>query len=466
MSTANLSKNQSSQQPDSPRPDSRQLEIQQGQQLNTQAQRLHRQLTVRILFVVAGSLILVLTWALWSRLSHWYEAQHIAFENSVIALASTSKEWLHGKELVTEQISSRSKLRDDLQQWNQRKISHHTLQRRSIPKLKDALTTAQHAVAIMHIDQQLSSVVQAGYFIPKSLWFDLAQRTHQTRSFQLSQPVLLRQQLHIIGATPMINRNSHLVGVCIVAFGLTDLRQTVSQAIADTGMQQDDLGAYLQHNADNKIICIICDKQQEQKQQEQKATAGDRIFSTAPVGEGYSITVEKAAKSMRDGIANPLIESAIIALLALAAAATLVVYFLHPLANRLVVAADQLSDLVEARTKELSVAMEEAKKANLAKSQFLANMSHEIRTPLNGVVGNIDLLLEENQSPRSQQLAQEVSTCSDALLAIVNDILDFSKIESGYLEFKNVPVDISATITENCRLFPTTSCSKIDRFIN
>ena len=54
-------------------------------------------------------------------------------------------------------------------------------------------------------------------------------------------------------------------------------------------------------------------------------------------------------------------------------------------------------DITELREKEkaLSLARDEANKANEAKSLFLANMSHELRTPLNAVIGLASLLKDD-----------------------------------------------------------------------
>ncbi|WP_374764455.1 ATP-binding protein [Yunchengibacter salinarum] len=85
------------------------------------------------------------------------------------------------------------------------------------------------------------------------------------------------------------------------------------------------------------------------------------------------------------------------------------------------------------RFAELVVTHDKAEAANRAKSDFLATMSHEIRTPLNGILGMLDLLMEEDLHPRQQDLADTARRSSRSLMRVINDILDFSKMEAGRL---------------------------------
>lgn len=106
----------------------------------------------------------------------------------------------------------------------------------------------------------------------------------------------------------------------------------------------------------------------------------------------------------------------------------------------------QLEQAVAERTVELSIALQRAEAASLARSRFVATMSHEIRTPLGGLLGMIDLLCMDEQDPERKELLDYAKTAGNGLSRIVNDVLDFSKMEAGVFVFQEEHVDIRALI--------------------
>ncbi|WP_250658296.1 ATP-binding protein [Alkalimarinus coralli] len=123
---------------------------------------------------------------------------------------------------------------------------------------------------------------------------------------------------------------------------------------------------------------------------------------------------------------------------------------------------EQLEQIVETRTRELSdkndqliksnqelvVAKEEAVRRATARADFLANMSHEIRTPFNGVLGMISLTMEEPLSDRQKRQLDVAYNSGVSLLDLLNDILDISKVEAGKLTLETISFDLRHTIEE------------------
>ena len=92
----------------------------------------------------------------------------------------------------------------------------------------------------------------------------------------------------------------------------------------------------------------------------------------------------------------------------------------------------------------LSKALEEANRANKAKTLFLSNMSHEIRTPMNAIIGLDTIALQDPAlSETTREYLNKISVSAHHLLNIINDILDMSRIESGRMVIKQEEFSLS-----------------------
>ena len=70
---------------------------------------------------------------------------------------------------------------------------------------------------------------------------------------------------------------------------------------------------------------------------------------------------------------------------------------------------------------------------------MVANMTHELRTPLNGIIGLVDLAIE-NLDKKSFQVKEFLSpaiNCAMTLLNQINRILDSSKLEFKMIKISN-----------------------------
>ncbi|MBQ9631832.1 MAG: response regulator, partial [Lachnospiraceae bacterium] len=89
------------------------------------------------------------------------------------------------------------------------------------------------------------------------------------------------------------------------------------------------------------------------------------------------------------------------------------------------------------RNEILSNALDEAERANVAKTAFLSSMSHEIRTPMNAIIGLDEIALKrEDLADDTRELLEKIGSSAQHLLNLINDILDMSRIESGRMTIR------------------------------
>ena len=110
-----------------------------------------------------------------------------------------------------------------------------------------------------------------------------------------------------------------------------------------------------------------------------------------------------------------------------------------------------LEQKVKDRTDQLEDATRIAQAANQAKSDFLANISHELRTPMNGVIGMLDIALDQDLNPELEEQLQTAQHCAHSLLSLLNDILDLSKVEAGKMTLETIPFDVRALVADCLR---------------
>ena len=86
---------------------------------------------------------------------------------------------------------------------------------------------------------------------------------------------------------------------------------------------------------------------------------------------------------------------------------------------------------------ELTLAKNQAEKANNAKSDFLSSMSHELRTPLNAIVGLSQMIVSSNDVEEMHEDGKDILKSSNNLLELVDGILDINQLDSNNMEIMN-----------------------------
>jgi signal transduction histidine kinase len=111
----------------------------------------------------------------------------------------------------------------------------------------------------------------------------------------------------------------------------------------------------------------------------------------------------------------------------------------------------ELEDRVRERTVELENALSRLAELNQLKSNFIANVSHELRTPLTHIKGYLELLVEQELGPLTNEQANALGVMGkseERLEQLIEDLIQFSLVARGQLNLEMHPVNLQEVVAE------------------
>jgi len=93
--------------------------------------------------------------------------------------------------------------------------------------------------------------------------------------------------------------------------------------------------------------------------------------------------------------------------------------------------------------------MTEARATERMKDQFVSLISHELRTPLTSILGYLELVLEDDDQPLTDEQRRYLTTVernADRLLRLVGDLLFTAQVDAGRFSLQPHDVDLAGVV--------------------
>jgi hypothetical protein len=133
-------------------------------------------------------------------------------------------EWCRRAKDVAVQITSRTRIRQELERYNNADISLQQLERFTKPKLQDAMHLSSEVTGILRLDAKNRIVTRCGYGEDGSLKEE-ALTQYVSIEPTIHGPIAIDDTLSFLVSAPIVNRRGDRLGTDLVIVGMDLLRQ-------------------------------------------------------------------------------------------------------------------------------------------------------------------------------------------------------------------------------------------------
>jgi diguanylate cyclase (GGDEF)-like protein/PAS domain S-box-containing protein len=146
--------------------------------------------------------------------------------SSVVHMRATAiEEYLTRMQDIAAQITSRTRIREALEEYNQGAISREELVSFSQPKLAEALSMSPEIAGMLRFDQNGTPVIAVGQPIPAKV----RNAVHLDASTSIVyEPLMIGDTLHVAVSAPIANPQGTQAGTDLVLFDLSRLHDIVA----------------------------------------------------------------------------------------------------------------------------------------------------------------------------------------------------------------------------------------------
>ncbi len=272
-----------------------------------------------------------------------------------------AEEWLRRVKDVARQVSSRTKIREELEKYNKGEIGEEELKRFTYQKLIDALLSSKGILEILRFDARGNFILSVGK-IKTILGKDKIKSFFVKKT--IDKPQLFDTKEFLIVRSPILNRKNRYIGSDLVILGLSELKR-----ILEISAYPEGKNLVFLLNKKNEIIFsnmnLIKNKEFlktnkiaqfiSKFQKKNVFHFKEYIVSYTNVDEGvnWKLIFLKNKSEVYKYIVSHLLDKTIFPITAIFVLIVIFLFFTFPFANSIILKTDEFEDIIEKSSKEL-----------------------------------------------------------------------------------------------------------------